>query len=371
MSSLSLILLAAGGSTRFALPVRKQWLRVGAQPLWAFVADRFVAAYGFESVVIAAHPDEVDHMAQLSEHPVVAGGESREASLLHALEQIKSEFVLVSDVARACVPEAVIRRVIAQMGQADCVVPALKVVDTLSDGQQAIDRDRLWRIQTPQLSRTAVLKKALQTRSGYTDESTLIAACGGRVIQVEGDERSAKLTFGSESLGCLPPPSTQTLVGQGFDVHAFEAGKPMVLCGVPIESEVGFKAHSDGDVALHALIDAILGAAGLGDIGELFPDSDAAYAGADSALLLKKVLDRVHGMGFELRGVDLTVMAQAPKLSAYKPAMRRRLATLLGLGAERVNLKATTTERLGFVGREEGVAVLALANLGYFDWRCV
>jgi 2-C-methyl-D-erythritol 4-phosphate cytidylyltransferase/2-C-methyl-D-erythritol 2,4-cyclodiphosphate synthase len=364
-----LILLAAGGSTRFSLPVRKQWLRVGTQPLWSFVADRFLRAYPFESVVIAAHPDEADHVAAMTPHQVVAGGSSREVSLLNALQVVKSDYVLVSDVARACVPEAVIQQVIAQMGQAACVVPVLRVVDTLSDGVQAIDRDRLVRVQTPQLSDAHILRRALGQKSGFTDESTLMAACGERVVQVPGDERALKLTFGDEIPGCLMPPSAEALIGQGFDVHAFEAGKPMVLCGVPIESPVGFKAHSDGDVALHALMDALLGAAGLGDIGEHFPDSESAYAGADSAQLLQKVLSRLHALGFVVRGVDVTIAAQTPRLAPHKKAMRQRLSQLLGLNAERVNLKATTTEKLGFIGRKEGVAAMALANLGYFDWR--
>lgn len=369
MPSLSLVLLAAGDSTRFSLPVRKQWLRIGAQPLWAFVADRFCRLHPFKEVIIAAHPDEVSHMAALSEHRVVPGGTSREASLQSALRVATGEYVLVSDVARACVPDAVIHRVIEKMGEAPCVVPALRVVDTLSDGTRALDRDRLMRIQTPQLSHADTLREALKQLSGYTDESTLMAAYGQEVITVAGDERGAKLTFGDELAGCLAPPSPEALIGQGFDVHSFEPGKSMVLCGVAIDSPVGFKAHSDGDVALHALMDAILGAAGLGDIGELFPDSDAAYAGADSAVLLQQVCSRVHKLGFELRGVDITLMAQKPRLAPYKAAMRRRLATLLGLYAERINLKATTTERLGFIGREEGVAAMALANLGYYDWR--
>lgn len=372
MGKISLVLLAAGGSTRFRLPVKKQWLRIGEQPLWEYVADRFAAAHDYENIVIAAAPEEAAHMAALSGFEVVPGGATREASLAKALAQVQSEFVLVSDVARACVPASVINRVIAAAGQADCIVPALKVVDTVAGPQGAVDRDRLFRIQTPQLSRTVFLKAALEKASGFTDESTLIAAQGGSVLYVEGDERAAKLTFGHEMawLECLQAPSARDLTGLGFDVHAFEEGKPMMLGGVHIPGDYGFKAHSDGDVALHALMDAILGAAGLGDIGGMFPDSDPAYKNADSARLLEAVLFRVNALGFEVRGADITVMAQKPRLENHKTAMRQRIAGLLGIRRERVNIKATTTEKLGFVGRGEGVAVQALATLGYFDWRC-
>lgn len=373
MGKISLILLAAGGSTRFRLPVKKQWLRIGEQPLWEYVADRFAQSYEFETVVIAAAPEEAAHIASISDYTVVAGGSTREASLKNALAQVQSEFVLVSDVARACVPASLIARVIEQAGQADCVVPALKVVDTVTGPQGLVDRDGLRRIQTPQLSRTAVLKAALEKSAGFTDESTLIAAQGGSVSYVEGDERAAKLTFGHEMawLECLKPASSQMLTGTGFDVHAFEEGRPMMLGGVAIPVNYGFKAHSDGDVALHALTDAILGAAGLGDIGGMFPDSDPAFKNADSSRLLERALARIYALGFEVRSADVTIMAQQPRLENHKAAMRRRVADLLGVRRERVNIKATTTEKLGFVGRSEGVAVLATATLGYFDWRCL
>ena len=311
-------------------------------------------------------------MAALSDYTVVAGGDSREASLRHALALIESEFVLASDVARACVPASLIDRVIAQAGTADCIVPALRVVDTVTGPKGALDREKLMRIQTPQLSKTAFLREALAAAEGFTDESTLIAARGGSVRTVEGDERAAKLTFGHEMtwLECLGAPSRRDLIGFGFDVHAFEPGKPMVLGGVTIDCEYGFKAHSDGDVALHALMDAILGAAGLGDIGGLFPDSDPAYKNADSMRLLEAVLLRVNALGYEVRGADVTIMAQKPRLENYKNAIRHKIAQGLNIRRERVNIKATTTEKLGFIGRSEGVAVQAVATLGYFDWRC-
>jgi 2-C-methyl-D-erythritol 4-phosphate cytidylyltransferase/2-C-methyl-D-erythritol 2,4-cyclodiphosphate synthase len=175
---------------------------------------------------------------------------------------------------------------------------------------------------------------------------------------------AAKLTFGGEIAG-LEPPSKERLIGYGLDIHGFEEGKPMKLCGVAIEVDFGLKAHSDGDAALHALIDAILGACGLGDIGDWFPDSDAAFENADSAELLRLVLAKIRRFGFVVKSADITIAAQKPRLENYKAAMKKSAAKLLDLRYERVNIKATTTEKLGFIGRSEGLAAFAIATIGY------
>ena len=181
---------------------------------------------------------------------------------------------------------------------------------------------------------------------------------------MEGSELAVKLTFGGEIAG-LEPSSCAVWTGHGLDVHGFEEGKPMKLCGVAIDSPFGSKAHSDGDAALHALIDAILGACGLGDIGDWFPDGDAAYKNADSAELLRLVLAKIRRFGFAALSADITIAAQKPRLENYKIAMKKNVAKLLDLRYERVNIKATTTEKLGFIGRGEGVAALALVTVGY------
>lgn len=372
MNKISLVLLLAGGSSRFDLPVKKQWLRIRSKPLWQFVLDRFKGFYEFEKIVLVASAEDYAQVSYLSDELVVVGGATREDSLRNALDLIDSEYLLVSDVARCCVSKDLIARVVSQCGEADCVVPALKVVDTLVDESGVVDRDRVRRIQTPQLSRTAALKSALKKHNGYTDESTIIAASGGSVIYVDGEERAAKLTYGGEIklLDCLSKPSGETFVGFGFDTHAFEEGKRMVLGGVAIDVPYGFKAHSDGDVAIHALIDAMLGATALGDIGTLFPDTDATYKNIDSRELLKKALDLIESYGYELCGVDLTIMAQKPRLEPYKKEIAKKLAQLLDLNRERVNVKATTMEKMGFVGRGEGVIVQAVATVRFFDWSC-
>ena len=371
MSDLTLVLLAAGEATRFKKPVKKQWLRIGSEPLWFRVAGTFESMGLFRKIVIAAHPDEIDYMKRFANYTFTEGGESRQASLQNALASVDSPLVLVSDVARACVKREICEALLRAIETADCAVPALPVSDTVYYENEPIDRSKLLRIQTPQLSRTEKLRAALSQPGEFTDESSAIRHDGGKIAFIEGDESLHKLTFADDisRLPCLEAPDTSLcFTGNGFDVHAFEEGKRMVLAGVQIDVPYGFKAHSDGDVAIHALIDALMGAAGMGDIGELFPDTDQAYAGADSAQLLKRVVQKIHHYGFEIVHADLTIMAEIPKLSPYKNEMMRRVASLLQITPDRMNIKATTTEKLGFVGRKEGVAVNATATLKYFNW---
>lgn len=371
MSDTTLVLLAAGNSTRFSKPVKKQWLRIEEKPLWEHLADYITKYYSFHKVVIVANPQEVEVFRSVTNRKVIAGGNERQDSIINALKEVETEFVLISDVARACIPKDMLKRIIEKKEYYDCIVPYLKTPDTTVLNGEVLDRDNIKLIQTPQLSRTAFLKNALKNDlKSYTDESTLIQANGGRVSYVEGSLDAKKITYGEEikELPCIKPPSPAQLNGYGFDVHRFEEGKTMWLCGLEIESSFGFKAHSDGDVALHALIDALLGACGLGDIGEWFPDTDDRYKDVDSKLLLNDTRDLVNRFGYDIVNCDIEIMAEAPKLKKYKTGMRKKVAEILKIRSERVNVKATTTEKLGFVGREEGVAVSAVATVKYFDW---
>lgn len=371
LSDLTLILLAAGNSSRFKVPVKKQWLRIGHDPLWLYVTNRIKAHLPNANIIVVAHPDETPFFHMMSDYTIVSGGESRQQSLKNALSHVTTPYVMVSDVARACIDPSLIERLMSHKHLADCIVPTLDLHDTVVYHNETIERAQVKRIQTPQLSKTDVLTHALDTDKEYTDESSAIVARGGTRFFVEGDVRADKLTQASDmaALECLIPPSSMTFTGNGFDVHPFEEGKPMVLGGVEIESSVGFKAHSDGDVAIHALIDALLGAACLGDIGMLFPDTDSDYKNIDSKELLRLCVLKLHQFGFVIAHADITIIAQAPKLSPYKEQMRRVLGTLLHLPVARVNVKATTTEHLGFIGRKEGVGVIATASVHYFDWK--
>ena len=370
MGDFSLILLAAGNSTRFGLPTKKQWLYQNHKPLWQFVAESFTENYNFSQIVIVANQNELKLMKSFADYKFVAGGNSRQESLQNALELIESEYVLVNDVARCCLDSELLKRLLSAKKENSCVVPTLKVSDTVYFDGKPIDREKLVRVQTPQLSHTTTLKEVLKSSKEFTDESSAFFANSKEVIFVEGSQKAQKLTYKEElkSLKCLKAPANSPKVGFGIDIHPFESGKQMVLCGVEIESPFGFKAHSDGDVAIHALIDALLGASNLGDIGELFPDTDSKYKNADSRELLDAVTKLIKDVGYEIINCDLSIVAQAPKISPHKEAMKDSLSAILKIGKNQINIKATTGEELGFVGRKEGVVVYATVTLNYYRW---
>lgn len=372
MSNTTLILLGAGSSSRFKTALKKQWLYTDEIPLWLFVAEHFEALGLFEKIIIVSTPNEIALMKHFSSaYDYVVGGDSRQESLLNGLFSITSTYVMVSDIARCCIPSDMIRRIWEARGEGDCIVPVLSVVDTLYLNNSPIDREQTKIIQTPQLSNTNLLKKALSSDRVFTDDSSAIASIGGEVKFVDGSYDAHKLTTieDLQKLPCLKAPSSKTLTGFGIDIHPFEESKKMFLCGVEIDEDYGFKAHSDGDVAIHALIDALLGACGMGDIGELYPDTDERYRGVSSQILLADTIERIKSFGYVIGNVDMTIMAQVPRISPYKEAMRDRLSSLLGIRKNFINIKATTAEKLGFVGRKEGVTVYAVANLTYLNWK--
>ncbi len=370
LQDITLILLGAGSASRFKLPPKKQWLWSGDIPLWLQVANEFSTIENFADTIIVSSKDDIRVMSNFADYSFIEGGNSRQESLKNALKYVKTDFVLVSDIARCCLDRDMIKRVLLAKKHNSCVVPTLNIADTLYLKKSPINRDDVKIIQTPQLSCSKTLKKALDTNIEFTDDSSAIASQNGEIIFVEGSTKAHKLTTVEDldKLDCLNPPSNRALVGFGIDIHPFEDNKKMYLCGVEIDSPFGFKAHSDGDVAIHALIDALLGASGLGDIGEFYPDTDIKYRGVDSTILLKDTIKRLNSMGYIIRNIDLSIIAQTPKLIKYKRDMRFNLAKLLNIGANFVNIKATTAEKLGAIGRKEGVAVEAIATLYYYDW---
>jgi len=370
LSDLTLILLAAGSSSRFEMDIKKQWLRIDHKPLWQFVANKLQNSKLFKKIIITSSEDDIDFMRNYADFTFVAGGNTRQQSLKNALIEVDTKYTLVSDIARACIDEEFLKLIIYHKDQADCIVPYLKVTDTIVYKNQTIDRDNVKRVQTPQLSLTNILKNSLQTDEEFTDESSAIVANGGSRKFILGQEDAHKITYISDlnKIPCLKKPSSDILSGNGFDVHAFDEDSEMFLGGVKIESNFGFLAHSDGDVAIHALIDALLGASGMGDIGMLFPDNDDVFKNIDSKILLQNVVEKLTNFGFVIINVDLTIAAQKPRIGNYKLQMRRVLSSILNIDSSRVNIKATTTEKLGFIGRAEGVGVIANANLKYFDW---
>ncbi len=369
MSDLTLVLLGAGNSSRFGLGVKKQWLWIDDRPLWLYVLQRFETFAHFEHILIVAPKDEYPFFQAYTDKKVIPGGHSRQESIRKALEHVTTPYVLISDIARACIQPDVLDTLVAHKGEADCIAPFIPAADTVIYEERPIDRSKVKLIQTPQLSRTEILAKAIE-KEEFTDESSAIKASGGSVLYIPGDQKQRKLTYKEDLkfLECLQKPASTQRVGMGYDVHPFCEGRPLILGGVQIPHSHGLAGHSDADVAIHALIDALLGAAGFGDIGELFPDSDSTYKDIDSIKLLKRCVELLGQTGFEIGNIDLTIMAQVPKLQPYKDRMRSTIASILHIPKNRCNIKATTTERLGFVGRQEGIAAQAVATLKYFDW---
>ncbi|MGX3011121.1 bifunctional 2-C-methyl-D-erythritol 4-phosphate cytidylyltransferase/2-C-methyl-D-erythritol 2,4-cyclodiphosphate synthase [Helicobacter sp. 23-1044] len=406
--NMTLIIMSAGESTRFRadLPkkcaVKKQWIRVNGKPLWLFVADILNARYKFAKVIITASALEVAYMKRFCDYEIVCGGNTRQKSLENALKCVDSEFVAVSDAARFGVDFEVLDRLFAvDLGAIDCVMPVLGVADTIfiaesntdfgaesnaifsAESLRYLNRNAVKLVQTPQISRVSVLQKALKL-GDFSDESSAINALGGKIATIKGSKMLDKLTdFGdlerilgnldSHTFGAKSGEShaqnsqnlsqNETFIGYGFDTHRFCDGDEIVLCGVKIPCEFGIEAHSDGDVALHALMDALLGAVGAGDIGEWFPPNDARFKSADSLELLGQIVDFVRGVGFEIVNVDLMILAEIPKITPHKDKMIEILSTALNLPKNRVNIKATTMEQMGFVGRKEGICAKAVASL--------
>jgi 2-C-methyl-D-erythritol 4-phosphate cytidylyltransferase/2-C-methyl-D-erythritol 2,4-cyclodiphosphate synthase len=279
--------------------------------------------------------------------------------------------VLVHDAARPFCPESLLDRLLAPLEFYEGAAPVLPVGDTLArlgDAlEEPVDRTGLVRVQTPQAFRLADLKAAYERWSGPspTDETTVVRAAGMKVAAVEGDPALEKLTRQADfdRAECWLAGSLAPRTGMGFDVHAFAGEGPIMLGGVEVPHERGLAGYSDADVVLHAITDALLGAAGLGDIGEHFPPSEPRWKGADSSLFLAHAVELLGSRGAIIDHVDCTIIAEAPKVGPHRDAMRARIAQIAGLSIDQVSIKATTTEGLGFAGRREGIAAQAVASI--------
>jgi 2-C-methyl-D-erythritol 4-phosphate cytidylyltransferase/2-C-methyl-D-erythritol 2,4-cyclodiphosphate synthase len=303
--------------------------------------------------------------------PLIEGGAERSHSVRAGLSSVEGDAVLVHDAARPFCPAAVIDRLLASLEFFEGAAPVLPVGDTLSRSGdmlgEPVDRAGLVRVQTPQAFRLSALKSAYDRWSGSdpTDETTVLRAAGLKVAPVDGDPALDKLTSPADFerteqwLAARLTPRT----GSGFDVHAFAGDGPIMLGGLEVPSARGLAGHSDADVALHAITDALLGAGGFGDIGEHFPPSDPQWKGADSAIFLAHAANLLRNRGAIIDHVDCTIIAEVPKIGPYRAGMRSRIAEIVGLSIEQVSIKATTTEGLGFTGRREGIAAQAVASI--------
>ncbi len=371
MEDVTLVVLCAGNSTRFENVCKKQWLRVENEPLWLNVTSRLNSYSNFKKTIVVSHEDELRYMQNFNDDFLyVKGGETRQNSIKNALNFVDTKYVMISDVARACISKDMIDRILELKDKATCVVPVLGVSDTVIYEKNTINRDEVKLIQTPQLSLTDVLKKALNTNIEFTDESSAIKNSGYEISYVKGCIKAKKLTFldDLDEIPCLKSPSKNFFTGFGFDLHSFEDNKPMFLGGVELPYSYGFKAHSDGDVLIHSLIDALLGAIGAGDIGEFFPDTDERFKNIDSKKLLEYIVRFVKNVGYEIVNVDITIIAEQPKINPHKIEIKNSLSQLLNLPKQFINVKATTSEKIGSIGRKEGVVVQCVANVKYYEW---
>lgn len=305
---------------------------------------------------------------------LVTGGATRRESVRNGLQAIADaggvDLVLIHDAARPFLATETIDNLVAALADAPGAVPALAVVDSLARENgvgalsETVDREGLWRIQTPQAFRFDAIWEAHRNWGGGlepTDDARMAMALGHDVIIIPGDEALAKYTFASDFMESMPLPDIRT--GTGFDVHKLAEGEELWLCGVKVPHNKGLAGHSDADVAIHALVDAILGALALGDIGNHFPPSDPQWKGASSDRFLAHAMQLAAERGFVLTHADVTIICEAPKIGPHKATMRERLAEIMSVDLGRISVKATTTEMLGFTGRGEGIAAQAVATL--------
>ena len=362
------VVVAAGRGLRAGGETPKQFTLYRGKPLVRHSVEALAAA-GVAPIVVAISAGSAEMAAEcLAEVDVtlVEGGATRQQSVRAGLERLAAAApaaVLIHDAARPGLGSIMIERLLAALAEAPGAIPVLPVVDSLyreTDG--AVERDGLHLVQTPQAFRFDAILTAHRDWPGEPDagdDAEVARAAGLEVRLVEGDEALRKVTYAGDLASPLPAYRT----GFGYDVHRLVAGEELWLCGVRIEHSRGLAGHSDADVALHALTDAVLGAVAAGDIGEHFPPSDPQWRGASSDRFLAHAVALAAAKGYAVGHVDVTIVCEAPRIGPHKPAMRARLAAILGVEIGSVSVKATTTERLGFTGRGEGIAAQAAATL--------
>ncbi len=373
------ILLAGGQGMRAGFARPKQLEMLGGKPVLRWSLDALAGDTCVSGGVLVANHGVMAAVAPLPEGWISAvPGAERQQSVANALAALADwedeALVLVHDAARPGVDTAVIDRLLAALDDAEAAIPVLPVPDTLVEAANGaagdvVARERLARVQTPQAFRLGTLRRAhaAAADAGATDDAQLVRSLGVAVATVEGDARLHKLTY-AEDMAILrgllgTSDMMRTAVGMGYDVHRLVEGKPLWIGGIEIAHSYGLEGHSDADVGLHALTDAILGALGDGDIGDHFPPSDPQWRGVASHRFLSFAGERVAANGGRIGHLDLTIIAEAPRIGPHRVAIRDRIAEILAIPTGRVSVKATTTERLGFTGRREGISAQAVATI--------
>jgi 2-C-methyl-D-erythritol 4-phosphate cytidylyltransferase / 2-C-methyl-D-erythritol 2,4-cyclodiphosphate synthase len=369
------LIVAAGSGTRIGGDVPKQFRLLGGKPMLRWAVESLIGHPAVQMTRVVVQKDQKEQaavaLAGLDVGALIEGGAERADSVRAGLKEIEGDAVLVHDAARPFCPSAVIDRLLASLEFFEAAAPVLAVGDTLARARETlcepVDRTGVVRVQTPQAFRLDSLKSAYESWSGPspTDETTVVRGAGMAVAAVDGDPALEKVTLPADFeraeqwiAGRFRPRT-----GIGFDVHAFAGEGPITIGGIKVPHSRGLAGHSDADVLLHAITDALLGAAGLGDIGEHFPPSDRRWKDADSSRFLGHAVELLREKGGTIDHIDCTVIAEAPKVGPHRQAMRKRIAEIAGLSVDQVSVKATTTEGLGFTGRREGIAAQAVASI--------
>ena len=374
----AVIIAAAGRGKRLGASVPKQYLKIGGEHVIAKTIKAFDNLDAIDHIFIVTNEDYIDQCREIVDagnirkvDAIVAGGRERQDSVFNALQVINQKspgvsYVLIHDAARPFVNEDVIMNVLRATDEQGAAVACVAMTNSVRkagpDGgaSESVDRNDYYSVQTPQGFRKSMLieayEKAYDENFRGTDDASIVEHAGYEVAIVDGDYGNIKITTKED----LP---MENRIGTGFDVHMLTENRKLILGGVEIPWEKGLLGHSDADVLLHALMDALLGAAGFGDIGHYFPDSDEQYRGISSMKLLEKVKELLDESYYRVANVDVTVIAQRPKIAPYIDEIRSNIAGVLDVEESRVNIKGTTTEGLGFTGREEGIAAQAVASL--------
>jgi 2-C-methyl-D-erythritol 4-phosphate cytidylyltransferase/2-C-methyl-D-erythritol 2,4-cyclodiphosphate synthase len=380
MGSTFALVLAAGRGARFGGTLPKQYLPLGGSSVLRHAVNAFAGHARIDGVLVTIRPEDReafdDALAGLNLLPAVAGGAERQDSVrlgLEALAAHRPERVLIHDGARPFPDAAMIDRVLDALDRAPAAIPGLPLGDTIKrvEGETirgTVDRSGLWRVQTPQGFHFEAILAAHRKAAGQalTDDAAVAEAAGIAPLIVAGSEDNLKVTTADDLAAAersIASRQGDVRVGQGFDAHPFGPGDRLMVCGVEIPHSVGVVGHSDADVGLHALTDAVLGAIGAGDIGMHFPPSDPQWRGASSDRFLAHAIGLVCAKGGSVAALDVTIICEQPKIGPHRAAMVERVAAICGVAADRVSVKATTTEKLGFTGRGEGIAAQAVATV--------
>jgi 2-C-methyl-D-erythritol 4-phosphate cytidylyltransferase / 2-C-methyl-D-erythritol 2,4-cyclodiphosphate synthase len=379
MASVYALIVAAGRGSRFGGDLPKQYLPLGGSTVLRHAVEAFAGHPKITGVQVAIRPEDrslFDGAVGGLVLPPVTGGSTRQDSVrlgLIALSAYRPDRVLIHDGARPFADSRLIDRVIDGLDRAPAAIPCLPLRDTLKQAANGaiigtVDRSSIWRSQTPQGFRFDAILSAHLSLAGreLTDDSAVAEEAGLTPLLVAGNEDNVKVTTAEDLAAAermIAVRHGDLRVGQGYDVHAFGAGDHVVICGVEIPHEASLVGHSDADVGLHALTDAVLGAIGSGDIGTHFPPGDPRWRDAASDRFLRHAADLVQRRGGMVAAVDVTIICERPKIGPYRAAMVDRVAAILGISPDRVSVKATTTDRLGFTGRGEGIAAQAVATI--------